>query len=106
MKISEGGDNITPMRAVLIRHSRLKLADGGLIEVKLWGVPASTDKPHEYKYSLVYIEEGRRVIGYDNAERRGDHRHYGDREEPYGFTSLDRLVSDFLKDLARWRGER
>ena len=27
-------------------------------------------------------------------------------EEPYRFTSLDRLVSDFLKDLARWRGER
>lgn len=63
MKISEGGDNITPMRAVLIRHSRLKFADGGLIEVKLWGVPVSPDKPHGYKYSLVYIAEGRRVIG-------------------------------------------
>ena len=70
MKISEGGDNITPMRAVLIRHSRLKFADGGMIEAKLWGVPASPDKPHGYKYSF------------------------------------DRLVSDFLKDLARWRGER
>jgi hypothetical protein len=79
MKIPEGGDNITPMRAVLIRHSRLKFADRGLIEVKLWGVPASPDKPHGYKYSLVYIAEGRRVIGYDNAERRGDHRHYGDK---------------------------
>ena len=25
------------------------------------------DKPHGYKYSLVYIVKGERVIGYDNA---------------------------------------
>lgn len=106
MKISDRGDNITPIRAALIRHTRLRFADGGLIEVKLWGVPPSPDKPHGYKYSLVYIAEGRRVIGYDNAERRGDHRHNGDREEPYRFTSLDRLISDFMRDVARWRGER
>ncbi len=90
----------------MIRHTRLRFADGGLIEVKLWGVTPSPDKPHGYKYSLVYIAEGRRVIGYDNAERRGDHRHEGDIEEPYRFMSLDRLVSDFLKDVARCRGER
>jgi hypothetical protein len=35
MKILDGGDNITPIRAVLIRHTRLRFADGGLIEVKL-----------------------------------------------------------------------
>jgi hypothetical protein len=34
MKIPEGGDNITPIKAVLIRHTRLQFADGGLIEVK------------------------------------------------------------------------
>ena len=74
--------------------------------MKIWRVPVSSHVPHGLKYSLVYIVNGERVIGYDNAERRGDHRHDGDREEPYRFTSLDRLVSDFLKDVARWRGER
>jgi hypothetical protein len=103
MKKTEGGDNITPIKAVLIRHTRLQFTDGGLIEIKLWSVQASLDKPHGYKYSLVYIAEGRRIIGYDNAERRGDHRHDADREEPYRFTSLDRLVSDFLKDVERLR---
>jgi len=53
MKISDRGDNITPIRAALIRHTRLRFADGGLIEVKLWGVPPSPDKPHGYKCSFL-----------------------------------------------------
>lgn len=58
------------------------------MEIKLWQVPPTTDKPHGFKYSLVYIVAGERVIGYDNGERRGDHRHYGEREEAYAFTPL------------------
>jgi len=58
------------------------------VEIKLWQVPPTTDKPHGFKYSLVYIVAGERVIGYDNGERRGDHRHYGEREEAYAFTPL------------------
>jgi hypothetical protein len=42
---------------------------------------------------------GKRVIGYDNSERKGDHRHYGDAEEPYGFTTLRQLTDDFLNDV-------
>jgi len=91
------------MRGVLIRHSRLRDAEGGLIEVKLWSVPASSDKPHGFKYSLAYIVDRKRVIGYDNGERRGDHRHYGNREEPYKFDSVDKLIRDFLDDVAKWR---
>ncbi len=37
----------------MIRHSRLRFADGGLIEVKLWSVTPSSDKPHGFKYSTV-----------------------------------------------------
>lgn len=62
--------------------------------------------PHGYKYSLVYIEGRKRVIGYDNGERRGDHRHYGDKEEPYAFTSIDQLISDFRRDVSKWRAKR
>lgn len=90
----------------MIRHSRLRFADGGLVELKLWSVPASSDKPHGFKYSLVYIERGRRIIGYDNGERRGDHRHYEDREEPYVFRSVDELTADFMVDVERWRKEK
>jgi hypothetical protein len=94
------------MRATLIRHSRLRFADGGFIEVKLWSVAPTSDKPHGFKYSLVYVEDGNRVVGYDNGERRGDHRHYGDIEEPYRFRTIDDLIADFSADVDRWRRGR
>jgi hypothetical protein len=49
--------------------------NGDIIEMKIWQVPRSKDKPHGLKYSLVYIRDGKRLIGYDNAESKGDHRH-------------------------------
>ena len=74
--------------------------------MKLWSVPPSHDKPHGFKYSLVYIEQRRRIIGYDNGERRGDHRHYMDREESYEFRTVDDLIADFIADVERWRRGR
>lgn len=100
------GDTVTHMRATLIRHSRLRFADGGLIEVKLWSVSPSPDKPHGFKYSLVYIERRKRIIGYDNGERRGDHRHYEGEEESYEFMTVDDLIADFMADVDRWRREK
>ena len=97
---------ITPMKATLIRHSRLCFPDGGVIEVKLWSVPPSPDKLHGFKYSLVYIEQRKRIIGYDNGERRGDHRHFEGREESYEFRTVDDLIADFIADVDRWRRER
>ena len=45
-----------------------------------------------------------RVIGYDNAEGKGDHRHYKDTEKPYSFKSIERLLEDFHKDIERYNG--
>jgi hypothetical protein len=67
--------------------------------VKLWKVPASKDKLHGLKYSLVYIREGKKVIGYDNAEGGGDHRHHGQKEYRYQFRDVDSLIEDFVKDV-------
>lgn len=50
-----------------------------------------SQQPHGYKYSFVYVVKGKRVIGYNNAEGKGDHRHYGDKEEVYTFKSVDKL---------------
>ncbi len=72
------------------------------VEIRVWAVPKAKDKPHGYKYSLVYIKGGARIVGYDNAEGRGDHRHYGGKEEPYQFTDLDTLMQDFYDDVGRY----
>ncbi|HHT9135253.1 MAG TPA: toxin-antitoxin system TumE family protein [Candidatus Avalokitesvara rifleensis] len=94
------------MEARLIRHNKGYDVDGNLIEVKMWEVKATPDKPHGYKYSLVYIVKSVRVIGYDNAEGRGDHRHYGDRTESYRFEGLEKLAEDFYSDIQKYREGR
>ena len=72
------------MKTELVFHQKVTGAKGDTVEIKIWKLPESTsDKPHGYRYSLAYIINGRRVIGYDNGERKGDHRHYQNREEPY-----------------------
>ncbi len=94
------------MGAVLIRHVKVLDELGNIVEVRIWDLPEATkDRPHGYKYSLVYIVDGKKVIGYDNAEGKGDHRHYGEIEEVYKFKSIDRLFEDFKSDIRRFKHE-
>ena len=60
---------------------------------------------HRLKYSLFYDRDGQRLVGYDNEAGKGDHRHLGDREEPYVFQSVEQLVADFEADVAKLRDE-
>jgi len=95
------------MKASLIRHIKGVDELGNIIEVKMWEITVPTaERPHRYKYSLVYIVNEVRVIGYDNAEGRGDHRHYRDEERPYHFKGLSQLAADFYEDIEKFkRGE-
>src|SRR3989304_1079069 len=91
------------MAAELVLHEKITDESGNTIEMEIWRVPVSFHVPHGVKYSLVYIVEGERVIGYDNGERRGDHRHFRDVETTYVFRSVRRLVRDFQADVARYK---
>ena len=93
------------MNAELVFHEKVVESDHGMVEIKIWSVPKNHDKPHGYKYSLAFVREGRRVIGYDNSEGKGDHRHFGDREEPYSFQGIDRLFEDFHQDVRSYKNE-
>lgn len=95
------------MKAELIEHSKVIDELGNIIEITLWKLPEPTkDKPYGYKYSLVYIVNGKRVIGYDNAEGKGDHKHIRDIERQYKFTDIWKLIDDFYKDIEKFkRGE-
>ncbi len=90
------------MKAKLIIHNKVIDELGNTIEIKLWEVEKSSDKPHGYKYSLVYVANAQRVIGYDNAEQKGDHRHYGCRTKPYLFTGTEQLIKDFYGDIVSY----
>ncbi len=94
---------MTNMRARLIYHVKEYMADGSIEEIKIWQVPPTGDKPYGLKYSFVYIVEGKRVVGYDNFEGKGDHRHYKDTEYPYAFENLDKLWKDFKRDIQQYR---
>jgi hypothetical protein len=50
------------------------------------------------------MKDGTSVIRYDNEKGKGDHRHLGDKEEPYRFKNVETLIEDFLKDINRTRG--
>lgn len=92
------------MKTELVFHQKVNDEKGGTVEIKIWKLPESSlDKPHRYRYSLVYILNGRRVIGYDNGERKGDHRHYETKEEPYRFENIEKLFEDFYQDIKRFQ---
>ena len=92
------------MRAVLLFGERL-YDDGAIMEMTIWRVPQPVPPTtHGLKYSLFYGRPGVRLVGYDNERGKGDHRHVGTREEPYAFTSVERLVADLMADLRQLRG--
>ena len=93
------------MKPRLLFHERRLFDDGAIMEMKIWRVPKPVPPTtHGLKYSLFYGYPGRRLVGYDNERAKGDHRHLEDRELPYAFRSVERLVADFLGDVRRIRG--
>lgn len=54
---------------------------------------------HRFKYRLVYIVAGRRVLGYDNERGKGDHRHFGGREDLFVFSSIEELLEQFTSEV-------
>ena len=92
--------------AELIFHSKRIYDDGAIAELKIWVLPEPVlGSAHRLKYSLDYGRAGERLVGYDNERGKGDHRHHGDREEVYAFTSVEQLAADFEADVAKLRGD-
>lgn len=72
----------------------------GFVEIIIWQVPKPVPPSgHSFKYRLVYVAQGKRVVGYDNERGKGDHRHVGDREAPYQFVDIPTLLHDFWQDV-------
>ena len=68
----------------------------GIVEIVIWRVPEPVPpSEHPWKYRLVYVVEGERIVGFDNERRKGDHQHIADGEVPCHFTSPQQLMADF-----------
>lgn len=103
MQFFYSGHIIPTIRAVKILHTK-EIKGDEIVEIKIWQVPKSKNNPHGVKYSIVYVKRRERLVGYDNAEGKGNHRHYRDKEEPYAFNSMQDLLRDFRRDLREVRG--
>lgn len=85
----------------IIRYKKER--GGRIIEVVIWHLseplPGSS---HPYKYRLFYGNaDGSCIVRYDNERGKGDHRHVADKEEPYTFSTLLKLIADFETEIER-----
>ncbi len=92
------------MKAVSIFDKRLIFGDRDFAEMVIWDVPSPVPpSQHRFKYRLVYVVNGIRVIGFDNERGKGDHRHDDGVETPYTFWNIDQLLNDFVTAVEAWR---
>lgn len=94
------------MKAVELVRTRIVHSEAAFAELVLWHLPGSLPgSSHRFKYRVAYVVDGRCVVRYDNESGKGDHRHFGDTEEPYKFSTPEQLIADFEQDIARWNDE-
>lgn len=92
------------MKAALLAQAKEVRDDGSIVEIVVWEL----DEPlppctHCYKYRLFFGRAGACFVRYDNERGKGDHRHCGDAEAGYAFTTLEALLADFEQDVTLWR---
>jgi hypothetical protein len=94
------------MKAVPLLRTRIVYAGTAFAELALWQVPKPlAGSAHRFKYRLAYVVDGVCVLRYDNEDGKGDHRHFGGRQSAYPFTTPEKLLADFQRDISRWNHE-
>lgn len=94
------------MKAVALVRRRVVVAADAFVDVVIWQIPEPVlPSTHSFKYRLAYVVGNRCVLRYDNERGKGDHRHTETAEEPYSFSTPDRLMADCAADILRWNHE-
>jgi len=97
---------IANMKAVELFRQRIVYAENRFAELVLWRVPRPLPgSEHTYKYRLAYVVGQVCVLRYDNETGKGDHRHWGGKESAYRFSTPEKLLADFQRDIERWNHE-
>ena len=96
----------TNMKAVELFRRRIVYSERSFAELVLGRAPKLLAGPnHAFKYRLVYVVDGECVLRFDNKTGKGDHRHFGNKEGHYTFSTPEKLIADFQRDIARWNNE-
>ncbi len=94
------------MKALLLVRRRVVHAENAFADLILWKLSAPLPGSiHSFKYRLAYVVDAMCVVRYDNEAGKGDHRHFGQRETGYAFTTLEALIVASERDIARWNRE-
>ena len=92
------------MKAELLFKDRVVQTERSFAELIVWKVPQPLlGSMHPFKYRLAFVVNGQCVLRYDNEAGKGDHRHIGDVENAYVFTTAAQLLADFWQDVDQWR---
>jgi len=92
------------MKARQLLHERRIVAEGAFAELVVWQVPAPVlGSVHGFKYRLAFVVKGVCVLRYDNEAGKGDHKHIGEEQITYTFTTPAQLLEDFWTDVDHWR---
>ena len=92
------------MDARLLLNERHALSETAFVELVVWHLPLPLlGSCHNFKYWLALVVSGSCVLRYDNESGKGDHKHVGQNENPYSFTTPKALLDDFWKDVNTWR---
>ncbi len=94
------------MEPLQLVRTRITYSEAAFAELVLWQLPKPlAGSAHSFKYRLAYVVHGQCVLRYDNEVGKGDRRHFGGKESTYRFTTPERLIADFRRDIARWDDE-
>ena len=86
------------MKAQELIRRRVDIAENAFADIVVWHVPKPVSgSQHVFKYRLAFVVDGVCVLRYDNETGKGDHRHAGDDEEAYAFSSPRQLHGRFLR---------
>jgi hypothetical protein len=92
------------MSAELMLKGRHAVFEDAFVEMVVWRLPSPvTGSHHGFKYRLAFVVNGHCVLRYDNERDKGDHKHIGEEEIPYLFTTPQALLDDFWNDVDNWR---
>ena len=90
------------MKAKNLLRQRVAISDKAFVEMVVWEIPGPlSGSNHLYKYRLALVVNQVCIMRYDNEPGKGDHKHIGEDEFDYNFTTAEKLIEDFWKDVEK-----